>query len=85
MNGLEEVDLNTTELTVELVGAVINGVTKANSRLKKLNISNNEMLLVTQPSDLLARAFNRLEEVEMAYNKLSAKQLETIFSAIQEI
>ena len=85
VNGLEEVDLNTTELTVDLVGAVIDGVTKANSRLKKLNISNNEMMsLVTKPSNLIARALNRLEEVEMAYNKLSTKQLETIFSAIQE-
>ena len=88
VNGLEEVDLNDTKLTVEAVEEIISGVDQADTKLKKLNMSNavdgvlGDKALFTQTPDLLAKALNKLEEVEIAYNNLTSKQIEAILSSI---
>ena len=91
VNGLEEVDLNTTKLTVEEVEAIVNCIAQRDSKLKKLNISNARICMChwgdkkarfTQPPELLASTVNKLEEVEMAFNSFSTKQLEAILSTI---
>ena len=80
VNSLEEVDMDSTELTVEQVKAIFNAKLEDGSRLKKLGISANEMSFSSQDPFLMARAVHKMEEVEMRFNDLTPWQLDTILS-----
>ena len=75
---LEEVKLWDTRLTMKQWEDVMTAIGQGDSRLKKLEISNNNMSKVDP--GLLARAVNRLEEVDMYRTQLTFKQAEAILT-----
>ena len=74
---LEDLDMWNTELTTSQLEAVLTAATTS-STLRKLNLGNNNLSLV-EPG-LLARAVNRLEEVDIRHTLLTKEQVEAILS-----
>ena len=75
---LEEMEMNSLQLTKQQLEAVMTALYESDSRLKKLDISNNDLSNVD--ASLLASAVNRLEEVEMNHTKLTVEQGEAILT-----
>ena len=77
---LEEVDLSSSQLTLQQTQAVLRAA--ASSRqLKKLDLAMNDSLPAVKP-ELLASAVLNLEEFSIGYSPVSCPQIEAIFSAI---
>ena len=80
VSGLEEVDLSSSQLTVQQTQAVLRAA--GNSRqLKKLDLAMNDSLPDVKP-ELLASAVLNLEEFSIGYSPVSCPQIEAIFSSI---
>ena len=75
---LEEVKLWDTRLTMKQWEEVMPAIGQGDSRLKKHEISNNNMSTVDP--GLLARAVNRLEEVDMFRTQLTFQQAEAVLT-----
>ena len=74
---LEDLDMWNTELTTRQLEAVLKAATTS-STLRKLNLGNNNLSLV-EP-ELLARAVNRLVDVDIRHTLLTKEQVEAILS-----
>ena len=77
LHRLEEVDMWSSELTRQQLEAILTAA-ESSSTLRKLNLGNNKLSLV-EPW-LLARAVNRLEEVDIRHTLLTKEQVEAILS-----
>ena len=77
VNQLEEVDLYDTKLTTQQAEKVLEAVI-TNSKLKVLNMQNNNLSLVD--ADILAKAVNKLESVEMYNTDLTGQQITEVLS-----
>ena len=73
---LEDLDMWNTELTTRQLEAVLKAATTS-STLRKLNLGNN--LSLVEP-ELLARAVNRLVDVDIRHTLLTKEQVEAILS-----
>ena len=77
---LEEVDLSSSQLTLQQTQAVLRAA--ASSRqLKKLDLAMNDSLPAVKP-ELLASAVLNLEEFSIGYSPVSCPQIKAIFSVI---
>ena len=78
---MEEVGMRGTRLTVQQVEAVFNSICSGDSsRLKKLDISHNNLSTVSPV--LLASAVNSLQEGVLSHTQLTREEGEAILTAI---
>ena len=79
VNRLEEVELWGLDLTLKPWEEFMTSICEGGSRLKKMDISNSNMSTVD--ASLLARAVNRLEEVDMSEDtEITKEQVEAILT-----
>ena len=77
VNQLEEVDLYDTKLTTQQAENILVAIITS-SKLKVLNIQNNKLSSVDP--DIMAKAVNKLDSVEMYNTDLTQQQITKILS-----
>ena len=77
---MEEVGMRGTRLKVQQLEAVLASISSGDSRLKKLDISHNNLATVSPA--LLASAVSSLQEAVLSHTQLTWQQGEAILTAI---
>ena len=78
--GLEEVELSSSQLTLQQTQAVLSAA-GSSSKLRKLDLAMNDSMSAVKP-ELLASAVLNLEDFSIGYSAVTSQQIEAIFSAI---
>ena len=80
--GLEEVDLSSSQLTLQQTQAVLRAA-GSSSKLRKVKLAMNDSMSLVRP-ELLASAVLNLEQFYIGYSDVSSQQIKAIFSALIE-
>ena len=81
LSNIENINLRSTKLTNRQCSEIFK-VSKGDSKLKVLNIGNNDLMSVE--TDTLAKTVNKVEECNLYSCKMSVHQLEAIFKLLNE-